>query len=95
MKTSSLLKQPYKFALVGGIFYGLTLFLLTLISVVTGYGQGFLSVTGGIYPGYKISFAGSFVGLFFGFIDGFIISYLVAFLGGKEKKQIDKKDNSK
>jgi hypothetical protein len=85
MKNKSLLKHPYKFAAVGGAFWGLTLFLSTLISTATGYGAAFLNIVGGIYPGYEISFSGSFVILFFGFMDGFIICYLIAFFSGGKK----------
>jgi hypothetical protein len=95
MKTKSLLKYPYKFAAIGGIFWGLTLFLLTLLSLATGYGQAFLSLVAGIYPNYSISFSGSFVGLLFGFMDGFIICFLIAFFSGGKKDWNAKKDKPK
>ncbi|HTX86854.1 MAG TPA: hypothetical protein VMC41_02185, partial [Candidatus Nanoarchaeia archaeon] len=85
MKRKSLLKHPYKFAAVGGAFWGLTLFLATILAVLTGYGAGFMNLVGGIYPGYSISYSGSLVILFFGFMDGFIICYLIAFFNGSKK----------
>jgi|WetSurMetagenome_2_1015567.scaffolds.fasta_scaffold13046_2 hypothetical protein len=85
MKSKSLIKYPYKFALVGGLFWGLTLFFATLLAAVTGYGSAFLIMVGGIYPGYAISSSGAFIALFFGFMDGFIICYLFAFLSAGRK----------
>lgn len=90
MENKSLLKYPYKFAAIGGIFWGLALFLLTLISMATGFGQAFLSLVAGIYPNYSISFSGSFVALFFGFMDGFIICFLIAFFSGNKKEKSGK-----
>ena len=80
MRSKSLLKHPYQFAAIGGVFWGLSLFLATWLAIMTGYGAAFLNLVGGIYPGYDLSAAGSFVGLFFGFMDGFIICYLIAAL---------------
>jgi hypothetical protein len=85
MKNKSLLKHPYKFAAIGGIFWGMTLFFATLLAATTGYGSAFLTMVGGIYPGYAISFSGSLVALFFGFMDGFIICYLIAFFSAGKK----------
>jgi len=86
MKNKSLLKHPYKFAAVGGAFWGLALFFGTLIAVSTGYGAPFMTLVGGIYPGYEISYSGSFVILFFGFMDGFIICYLISYFSSGKKK---------
>jgi phosphotransferase system glucose/maltose/N-acetylglucosamine-specific IIC component len=85
MKNKSLLKHPYKFAIIGGVFWGLTLFFLTLIAIATGYGTTFLTLIGGIYPGYEISYTGAFVVLFFGFMDGFIFCYLIAIFNSARK----------
>jgi hypothetical protein len=86
MKKNSLLKYPFKFGAIGGVFWGLTLFFATLLATATGYGKAFLNVVGGIYPGYEISYTGSFAILFFGFMDGFIICYLIAYFSGSNKK---------
>jgi hypothetical protein len=91
MKNKSLLKHPYKFATIGATFWGLTLFLATIIAITTGYGAPFLSVVGGIYPGFSISYSGSFNVLFFGFMDGFIICYLIAFFSSNNRKEKRKK----
>jgi hypothetical protein len=90
MKPKALLKYPYKFAAAGGLFWGLTLCFLTLISAATGYGTAFLTLVGGIYPSYEISYTGAFVILFFGFMDGFIFCYLIAIFSGGRKKASSK-----
>jgi phosphotransferase system glucose/maltose/N-acetylglucosamine-specific IIC component len=95
MKKQSLLKHPYKFAIIGGIFWGLTLFLATILSVLTGYGTAFLGLIGNIYPGYEISYAGSVNVLFFGFMDGFIICYLISFFIRTKRQRKDKKEEKK
>jgi hypothetical protein len=87
MKNQSLFKQPYKFAAIGGAFWGLALFFGTLLAAATGYGRPFFELVGGLYPNYKISFSGSLFGLLFGFIDGFIICYLIAYFAGGGRKQ--------
>jgi hypothetical protein len=85
MKSKSLLKHPYKFAAVGGAFWGLSLFFATILSAVTGYGADFLYLVGGIYPGYEINSSGAFIALFFGFADGFMLCYLIAYFSGNKK----------
>jgi len=91
MKSKSLLKHPYKFAAIGGVFWGFTLFFATIIAAVTGYGADFLNLVGGFYPGYEINSSGAFVVLFFGFADGFILCYLIAYVSGSKKKIKSKK----
>ena len=66
-----------RFGLAGGIYWGASLFLLTLISSMNGYAKGFLEVFTGIYPGYNISLGGSVIGLIYGFLDGFVGSFLL------------------
>jgi hypothetical protein len=60
------------FGLAGGILWGLAIFVLTLISVWTGYANDLLTMVMGIYLGYEITILGAFIGLIYGFIDGFI-----------------------
>ena len=66
--------------LAGGILWGVVLLVMTLISVWTGYGAGFLNAIAGIYPGYSIEYLGSVVGLVYGFVDGFIGLFVIAWL---------------
>jgi hypothetical protein len=91
MKPKSLRNYPYKFAAVGGAFWGLSLFFATIIAAVTGYGADFLNLVGGIYPSYEINTSGAFIALFFGFADGFMLCYLVAYVSGGKKKEKSKK----
>ncbi len=87
--------NPKNFALSGGIIWGGSLFLLTLISVATGYGEEFLNIVGSAYPGHDISWQGSLWGLFLGFVDGFVALYLLALLYNwiNKKKKKNKEEN--
>jgi hypothetical protein len=91
MKNKSLLKQPYKFAAVGGAFWGLTLFFATILATITGFGRPFLELVCGIYPKYEVSFSGSFIGLVLGFIDGFLLCYVFAAISNRQGKAKNKK----
>jgi hypothetical protein len=63
-----------------GILWAVVLFLMTVLSLYTGYAAGFLEMMAGVYPGFRLSWPGAFIGLVMGFIDGFIGGYLVAWL---------------
>ncbi|HTW96608.1 MAG TPA: hypothetical protein VMD74_03045 [Candidatus Methylomirabilis sp.] len=95
MKKESLLKSPWRFAAVGGLFWALALFFGTLLAAATGYGSSFLNLVAGIYPGYAISFSGALAGSFFGFMDGFVICYLIAFFSGGKRQRRDKREEIK
>jgi len=73
-------------AMAGGIFWGLCLFVMTLIATNNGYGAEVLGMIANIYPGYEISVAGSVIGLIYGFIDGFVGLYIFAWLYNKFSK---------
>ena len=64
----------------GGILWGLSMFVMKLICMATGYAQQFLQIMASVYPGYGISFGGSIGGLIYGFIDGFVGMFLLAWL---------------
>lgn len=65
--------RPLALGIALGAVWGVSLFLTTLVSYFTGYGEVFLNVmAGSIYPGYSITPKGSLIGLFFGFLDGVI-----------------------
>lgn len=55
-----------------GILWAVILFLLTLISLGTGYAKELLEVVASVYPGYCISGLGLIAGLIYGFVDGFV-----------------------
>jgi hypothetical protein len=69
--------------LAGGILWAVAIFLTTLISIWTGWAEGFLVLMGGVYPGYSVSYLGSIIGLVYGFLDGFIGFWLLAWLYNK------------
>lgn len=62
------------FALAGGLFWGMGIFILTWWLLLTrdthGRGTRYGKLIGRIYPGYRVSPKGSVIGLFWGFIDG-------------------------
>jgi hypothetical protein len=66
-------------ALTCGILWGLSVFLITLISLWHGHG-GHLGLLSLIYVGYTVSYAGSVIGLVYGFVDGLISGALFAWL---------------
>jgi hypothetical protein len=66
-----------------GFFWGTTLFLWTLISVMTGYSKEILTLIASVYPGYTLSLMGSLIGLAYGFLDGFISGFILAWIYGK------------
>jgi hypothetical protein len=57
-------------SLTCGILWAVVLFLLTLISLGTGYAEAFLRVVASIYPGYSVSGVGVLLALIYGFVDG-------------------------
>lgn len=67
------------FALTAGILWGLSVFLLTLMSLWYGRG-GHLGLLSLVYIGYTVSYVGSLVGLAYGFVDGMITGALFAWL---------------
>jgi hypothetical protein len=67
-------------ALSSGIFWGLCLFLCTLLAVYNGYLYEVAHFFEGIYPYYTITFMGSVIGLVWGFVDGFIVGLIFGWL---------------
>lgn len=66
--------------LAGGILWGASMFIMTWVSLFTGYASLWMALMMDIYPGFDISVVGSFIGLAYGFIDGFIGAFLLAWL---------------
>lgn len=69
-----------RLGLAAGILWGVSMLVMTLISVRTGYAAAFLEGMASIYPGYTISLTGGLIGLVYGFLDGFVDLYLIAWL---------------
>lgn len=59
-----------------GIIWGVAIFLLTLVSISSGYGDKALKGVASIYPGYSVSTGGAFIGLAYGFVDGFVTALI-------------------
>lgn len=74
-----------RLALAGGIVWGLSMFVLTILSLYTNYAAPWLQLVGSIYPGYTISWEGSIIGLVYGFIDAAVGLFLLAWLYNKLK----------
>ena len=66
-----------------GILWAVCLFVVTLISIWTGWAEGFLTLMGGVYPGYSIGYLGAVIGAVYGFVDGFVGMWLLAWLYNK------------
>lgn len=69
-----------RFGLAAGILWGISLFGMTLASLVNGYGRDFLVALTSVYPGYTISCVGSAVGLVYGFLDGFVSTFVLVWI---------------
>ena len=72
--------NPRRLGLAVGIVWGAGLFLLGLLSVISGYGNSFIGAMGSVYAGYAGTFIGSIIGGIWAFVDGFIAGWLVAWI---------------
>lgn len=60
-----------------GIFWGVVMFIVTLLGYYYEYGIAFLEVMRSIYVVLTINPNGAIVGLCLGFLDGFIGTYVL------------------
>lgn len=72
--------SPKAVGLSMGILGGLSLFIMTLLALYTGYLTHISELLIGVYPYYEISLQGAVAGLIWGFIDGLIGGLLFAWL---------------
>ena len=72
--------KPLAAGLALGVFWGVILFVLTIVSHYTGYLSSHLNLLIGIYPFYEISLVGAIAGLIDGLIDGFVGGLVLALL---------------
>lgn len=72
--------HPVKLGIAGGILWGGSMFVCTLLAVYFGYSKQFLMLMADIYPGYTISLWGSIVGLIYGFLDAFVGLFLLGWI---------------
>jgi hypothetical protein len=77
--------NPKRLGLAAGIIWGLSMFIMTILSININYGTHWLMLMSDIYPGYTISWWGSLGGLFYGFVDAFVGFFLLGWLYNKLK----------
>ncbi|MCK5139402.1 MAG: bacteriophage holin [Thermodesulfovibrionia bacterium] len=76
--------KPLALGITIGIFWGVSVFLTTVLCHYTGYGKLFLeALPQSLYPGYSITLRGSFAGLVYGFVDGFVSGAIVGWIYNK------------
>lgn len=71
------------FGLAAGILWGVSMFVLTIVCLLTGFGNAWLQLIQSFYVGYSVSWVGSIIGFVYGFLDGFIGCYLFAWIYNK------------
>lgn len=78
-----------KFGITGGIVWGVSVFLITLIAKETSVGIGIVNALGKYYIGEQATFFGAILGLVYGFFDAgigcLIFALLYNYLVGKGK----------
>lgn len=72
--------SPKALGLTLGIFYGLCIFISTLLAVYTGYLTHLTELLIGVYPYYELTLQGAVAGLVWGFVDGMIGGLIVAWI---------------
>jgi|GEM_PF-1133125 len=72
--------KPVAAGLALGTFWGVSLGLLTVVSVYTGYMSNQLKLLINMYPGYEITLKGAGIGVIDGFIDGFFVGFILILL---------------
>ena len=71
------------FGLAIGIVVALGMFILGMMSAMTGWGIALVKVLSSLYIGYSPTLVGSIAGAVWGFVDGFLGGALVAWLYNK------------
>lgn len=67
-----------RLGLAGGVVGALLVFLLTLMSLYTGFGTMSLTMISDLYLGYTITWSGALLGGIYGFIQTYVYFYLLA-----------------
>jgi len=68
------------FALTSAILSGVISFVLTLISVLTGYAREFFELIAPFHPGYSHTILGALISTFWMFIYGYVLGAVFAFI---------------
>ncbi len=71
------------FALTCGIFWALTVFLMTVFMILRNDPCSFMDNLSTVYIGYSVSWSGAVIGTVWGFIDGLIGGAVFAWLYNK------------
>ncbi|MFV2071708.1 MAG: bacteriophage holin [Thermoanaerobaculales bacterium] len=71
------------FALACGVFWGLTILVMTVWLVVLGSEGQLMQQLNHFYFGYSVSWLGALVGAVWGFVDGCICGWIFAWLYNK------------
>lgn len=69
-----------KLGAAGGIIWGVSMFVCTILAMYTGYSEAFLKIIMSIYPGYDLTWGGAFLGAGYGFVDAFVGLWLLGIL---------------
>ena len=69
-----------------GILWGACTFILGLLAIFFGWGNGLVDAMSSFYIGYKATFLGSLIGAAWGFVDAGIGGVLIAWLYNKFAK---------
>jgi len=75
--------RPLQLGIAGGLIWGISLFVCTILGIYTGYSEPFLKILESIYIGFDMTWPGAFLGAAYGFADGFIGLYLLAWINNK------------
>ncbi len=70
-------------ALSAGILWGAAVFVITIATLLRGAPGQHLSLLGGVYPGYTVSYPGSVIGFVYGFVSAAVLGWLLARLYNK------------
>jgi hypothetical protein len=75
--------HPVKLGVAAGIVVGASIFIVTILSMYTGYADRVLYLLTDVYPGYRVSWLGSIIGLLYGFADAFLAFFLIGWIYNK------------
>ena len=68
------------FALACGVFWGLTILVMTVWLLVFGFEGQLMQQLDHFYFGYSVSWLGALVGAVWGFVDGCVCGWIFAWL---------------
>jgi hypothetical protein len=69
-----------RLGIAGGMVTSFLIFVLTLLCVLSGFGQALLELLKNTVFGFEITVFGSLIGALYGFIIGFIEMFFIAFI---------------